>query len=85
MDAATAEDTLQILLVDDEENILSSLKRLLRKQKYEVLTANSGDEGVKIIQNNPDIALVISDQRMPGMSGVEFLEQAKSLPLIPPG
>ncbi|HDH52887.1 MAG TPA: response regulator, partial [Nitrospirae bacterium] len=79
MNAATTEITIQILIVDDEENILRSLKRLLTNEEFEILTAISGEEALKILRVNPDIALIVSDQRMPGLSGVEFLEQAKSL------
>jgi len=65
-----------ILCVDDEQNILHSLKRLLRKEGYRLLTATSGAEGLKILKEN-DIHLVVSDQRMPEMSGTEFLAQVK--------
>ena len=65
-----------VLCVDDEENILHSLKRLLRKEGYRLLTATSGAEGLKILKEN-DVHLVISDQRMPEMSGTEFLAQVK--------
>ena len=60
-----------ILCVDDEENILRSLKRLLRKEGYRLLTASSGTMGLKILAEN-DVQLVISDHRMPNMSGIEF-------------
>lgn len=65
-----------VLLVDDEEGILHSLKRLLRKEDYRLYTASSGAEGLKILEKN-DIHLVISDQRMPQMSGTEFFAIAK--------
>ncbi len=68
-----------VLLVDDEQNILLSLKRLLRKEPFQLLTAGSGEEALEILAKTPDIGLIVSDQRMPGMSGVEFLEQAKEL------
>ncbi len=61
-----------ILCVDDEENILQSLKRLLRKEDYRLLTARSAQEGLEIL-GRETVHLVISDQRMPEMSGVEFL------------
>lgn len=67
-----------ILFVDDEENILSALVRLFRKEDYEVLTAISGIEGLKILESR-DISLVISDHRMPGMTGVEFLSRVKEV------
>ena len=65
-----------VLCVDDEENILHSLKRLLRKEGYRLLTATSGEEGLRLLQGN-DVHLVISDQRMPEMSGTEFLSIVK--------
>ena len=61
-----------ILCVDDEANILHSIKRLLRKEGYRLLTASSGVEGLKILEEN-DVHLILSDQRMPHMSGTEFL------------
>jgi len=65
-----------ILIVDDERSILNSLHRLFRKEGYNILTAESGEQGLKVLSNNR-IDLIISDQRMPGMSGVEFLRRAK--------
>ncbi len=65
-----------ILCVDDEENILHSIRRLLRKENYKLLTALSGEEALKILEEN-DVQLVLSDQRMPQMSGIEFLSQVK--------
>jgi FixJ family two-component response regulator len=70
----TRERTL--LLVDDEDNILRSLVRLLRCDGYKILTANSGAAGLEILSKN-DVGVIISDQRMPQMSGVEFLIQVK--------
>lgn len=61
-----------VLCVDDEQSILSALKRLLRKEGYNLITASSGPEGLKILKGN-DVHLIICDQRMPGMSGTEFL------------
>lgn len=66
-----------ILCVDDEKNILQSLKRLLRKEDYRLLTASSGEEGLKVLEEN-DVHMVISDQRMPEMSGTEFLAALKT-------
>jgi len=66
-----------VLCVDDEKNILRSLKRLLRKEDYRLLTASSGEEGLKVLEEN-DVHMVISDQRMPKMSGTEFLAALKT-------
>jgi len=65
-----------VLLVDDEEGILNSLRRLLRKEGYQLLTASSGAQGLRILEEN-DVHLVISDQRMPQMSGTEFFAKVK--------
>ncbi|MEK8034041.1 EAL domain-containing protein [Ideonella sp. DXS29W] len=65
-----------LLLVDDEENILSALRRLVRRDGYRVLTASSGQEGLTLLRAH-HVDVIISDQRMPGMTGVEFLRQAK--------
>ncbi len=77
--ATTTNTRDKVLVVDDERNILSSLKRLLITEDYDVLLADSGEKALQILKDNPDIALIISDQRMPGMSGAEFLELARKL------
>lgn len=66
-----------LLFVDDEKNILSSLKRLFRSEGYHIHLANSGAEGLEVLENNP-IDLVISDMRMPEMNGAEFLEKVST-------
>ena len=65
-----------ILLVDDEASILSSLKRLLRPKGYVLLTADSGAEGLRLLGENA-VDLIISDMRMPEMTGAQFLSIAK--------
>ncbi len=67
-----------LLLVDDDENIVAALKRLLRRDGYRILQANSGKEGMELLASNT-VGVIISDQRMPGMTGVEFLSQVKEL------
>lgn len=62
-----------LLIVDDEKEILRSLK-LTFTEDHEVFTASSGAEALKILQQQ-DIALIITDQRMPVMTGVELLKQ----------
>ncbi|MCD6562139.1 MAG: response regulator [Deltaproteobacteria bacterium] len=61
-----------IMCVDDEENILRSLKRLLRNEGYRQLNASSGEEALNMLKEN-EVHLVMCDQRMSGMSGTEFL------------
>jgi len=60
--------------------LLRSLKRLFVSQEYEVLTALSGGEGLAILKDI-EVPVIVSDQRMPVMTGAEFLE--KSRPLSP--
>jgi len=65
-----------LLCVDDEPNILSSLRRLFRGKGYRVLTAESGPEGLRVLEND-SVDLVISDMRMPEMDGARFLAQVR--------
>jgi len=72
--ARSSERTL--LLVDDESNIVASLARLLRRDGYRILRANSGKEGLEILEQEK-VGVILSDQRMPEMTGVEFLSQVR--------
>jgi len=65
-----------LLLVDDEENILKSLSRTLRRDGYKILTASSGEEGLNVLGDHK-VGVIVSDQRMPGMIGSEFLNRAR--------
>ena len=65
-------EKISILYVDDEMNNLISFKAVFRI-KYNILTAISGEEAIKILRNNT-VNIIITDQRMPQMTGVEFLE-----------
>ena len=66
----------QILVVDDEKLILNAIKRTLRSENYTTLTAQSGDEGLMLLENH-DVELVVSDYNMPEMSGLDFLKRVK--------
>ncbi|RLB82305.1 MAG: hypothetical protein DRH17_06265 [Deltaproteobacteria bacterium] len=69
-----------LLLVDDEESITKSLQRLFRQEAYEIYTASSGQEGLKMLKEaQKPFSLIISDQRMPEMTGVQFLEKTKKI------
>lgn len=67
-----------LLLVDDEDNILSALRRLLRRDGYDIVTATSAAEALQRLAEH-DVDVILSDQRMPGMTGVEFLRRAKDI------
>ncbi|MGH1486776.1 MAG: response regulator [Cellvibrionaceae bacterium] len=66
-----------ILLVDDEQSICSALRRTFKQNHYHVYEANSGNQALDVLQNNA-IDVVVSDQRMPGMTGTELLSIVKS-------
>lgn len=70
------EESATLLFVDDEANILSSLKRLFRPQGYRIFTAESGAQGLEIMARET-VDLVISDMRMPEMNGAQFLGKVR--------
>lgn len=72
------QNKFSVLLVDDEENVLKSLKRLFMDEDFEVLTAASGREGLEIV-GEKEIAVILSDQKMPEMNGAEFLEKSREI------
>ena len=67
-----------VLFVDDEINILSSIRRALRREGYRILTATSASEAFSLLAKN-QVQVVISDQRMPEMNGTELLVRVKSM------
>ena len=68
----------KILCVDDEQHILASYRRQLRKD-FDIDTASSGPEGLEAIQTNGPFAVIVSDMQMPGMNGVQFLSEARKI------
>ncbi|MBI5140620.1 MAG: response regulator [Nitrospirae bacterium] len=69
------DDQVRILCVDDEKNVLRALERIFMDEPYEILIAMSGQEGLDVLSDEPGIQVVISDFRMPGMNGVDFLKE----------
>lgn len=67
-----AKDVYNVLYVDDEENNLNSFRAALRRN-YNIYTALSGEEGMEVLSKN-DIHVIVTDQRMPHMTGVQFLQ-----------
>ncbi len=68
-----------ILIIDDEEAILDIIVMMLADEGYDLHTANSGEEGLKKLSEIQNFSLIISDQLMPGMTGVQFFTQAKNI------
>jgi len=66
-----------ILVVDDENGIRWALKHKLAKGGHQVITAETGEEGLKLLDANPDVALV--DVKMPGMDGYSFIREARRI------
>ena len=72
-----------ILIVDDEKNYLVVLEALLSPEGYEIVTSEKAQEALRVIQE-ADVDLVLTDMKMPGMSGMELLEEAKKIkPEVP--
>lgn len=67
---------LKILYIDDEK-INVELFEIIFSEKFNVFTGYCGEDGLSILENNPDIDVIISDMKMPGMSGIEFIDRAK--------
>ncbi|PKP08553.1 MAG: response regulator [Bacteroidetes bacterium HGW-Bacteroidetes-4] len=65
------------LLYVDDEPINLTLFEINFRRKYKVITAGSGAEGLQKLEGNRDIIVVISDMKMPGMNGIEFIKKAK--------
>jgi CheY-like chemotaxis protein len=72
-----AADSPSVLLVDDDPHVLSALRRSLRREPVEVETANSAREALGRLESET-FALVISDQKMPGMSGIDLLKGVRT-------
>jgi len=72
-----------ILIVDDEKNYLVVLEALLSPEGYEIMTSNKGQDALRLIRE-ADVDLVLTDMKMPGMSGMDLLEEAKKIkPEVP--
>lgn len=74
MTQSDANSSMVILCVDDEQNILKALRRLLADEPYEILLASSGAEALSLMAQQ-SVDLIVSDMKMPQMTGAELLEQ----------
>ncbi len=69
--------SFEILVVDDEQEMLTSYQKIFKKAGYAVQTAKSAEEALEKLRGNHNFSLVISDLKMPGMDGLEFLSSLK--------
>lgn len=69
----------KILLIDDEEIILENLKFILELEGYEVATASDGREGIRVLSESGDFDTVISDMKMPGLSGLDVIRAIRAI------
>lgn len=67
-----------IMLVDDEEYVINSIKRSLRREGYQIISHTDARQALEMIKA-VEVDLIISDQRMPGMTGMEFLIESRKL------
>jgi len=74
--AETERSRYTVLVVDDEENVLRSVERLFRREPYRLLTAASAEEALAAVEREP-VHLVMADQRMPGMTGIQLIQRIR--------
>jgi type II secretory ATPase GspE/PulE/Tfp pilus assembly ATPase PilB-like protein/FixJ family two-component response regulator/predicted RNA-binding Zn-ribbon protein involved in translation (DUF1610 family) len=68
----------KILFVDDEANVLKAMRRIFKRENYVLLTAGSGPEALSLLQKEAPVQVVLTDHRMPGMTGTELLKKVKA-------
>ncbi len=66
-----------VMVVDDEEKVLTALSRFLRHENYKLVTATSGPAALSLIAEQP-VHVIVTDQQMPGMTGIELLKRVKA-------
>jgi len=75
----------KLLVIDDEEGVRTAMKLLL-EEEYDIVFAENGDEGIKIVSNPNDIDLITVDMKMPGKNGIETIVEIrkinKTIPLV---
>ena len=71
--------TSKVLVIDDEEKMCEFLELVLSQDRHKVVTATSGEQALEMIRSKSDLDVIVTDLMMPGMSGMEVLEEAKRL------
>ncbi|MCB1111248.1 MAG: anti-sigma factor antagonist [Chlamydiales bacterium] len=72
------QEPARVLVVDDDRLVLMALEQTIKQEGYEVITAQNGEEAIEVLRNQT-IALIICDQRMPGMTGVEVMQKVQEM------
>ena len=72
-EAAAAQPRFTLLFVDDEEGVLAAMRRIFIEENYEILTASSGEKAIAVLERQT-VHLLLTDHRMPGMSGADLLK-----------
>ncbi len=71
-------ESYKILFVDDETNVLKAMRRIFRQENYQLFTAESGPQAMMVLQKEQPVHVVLTDHRMPGMTGTDLLKQVKA-------
>ncbi|AXH11547.1 response regulator [Halarcobacter bivalviorum] len=78
--------SMKLLFVEDEEDLIEIISDTLDKLDSNYLTAKNGEEALKLVEDNPDLSMIITDINMPVMNGLEMIEELKAkninLPII---
>lgn len=77
-DVPYVSSTHTVVCVDDEAPVLAAIRRLLRREPYKVHTTTSPDEALRWVKEK-EVSLILSDHRMPGMTGIELLRRVRSV------
>jgi type II secretory ATPase GspE/PulE/Tfp pilus assembly ATPase PilB-like protein/FixJ family two-component response regulator/predicted RNA-binding Zn-ribbon protein involved in translation (DUF1610 family) len=78
VDDPQAKSVYKILFVDDEANVLKAMRRIFRQENYVLLAAGSGPEALSLLEKEGPVQVVLTDHRMPGMTGTELLKKIKA-------
>jgi type II secretory ATPase GspE/PulE/Tfp pilus assembly ATPase PilB-like protein/FixJ family two-component response regulator/RNA polymerase subunit RPABC4/transcription elongation factor Spt4 len=71
-------EVYKIVFVDDEANVLKAMRRIFRQENYQLFTVESGPAALALLEREQPVHVVVSDHRMPGMTGADLLKQVKA-------